>query len=86
MDARLRSIIEPDHLLTYGFSVDAPTSADIDDGFPSDLSSTPESRLLVLSDALFLELDSEMPDLRAMERYLAICDELALRQIRSGVA
>lgn len=86
MDAQSRSVIEPDHSLTYGFSVDPPTSADIDDGFPSDLSSTPESRLLVLSDALFLELDSEMPDLRAMERYLTLCDELALRQIRSGVA
>ena len=86
MDAQSRSIFEPDQLPTSSFSIEPPTPGDIDDVFPTDLSSVPEGRLAQLCDALFLELDSERPDPRAMERYQAICDEFTLRQISSGVA
>ncbi|NJC22598.1 hypothetical protein BJ994_001674 [Arthrobacter pigmenti] len=65
-----------------GFGME-PTA---DDTFPVDLSAVPESELAQMSDALFDELDSEAPDLRAMERYEAICDELRLRELKSGVA
>lgn len=86
MDAQSRSILEPHQNSPYRFPVDPPTLAEIDDDFPIDLSSTPECHLFQLCDTLFLELDSETPDLRAMERYQTVCDELTLRQISSGVA
>jgi hypothetical protein len=86
MDAQSRSIIEPYQLSNYSYSVNLPEPLEADDGFPGDLSVVPEHRLAQLCDMLFLELDSQMPDLRAMERYQAVCDELTLRQIRSGVA
>jgi hypothetical protein len=85
MDAQSRSIVEPDLLSTYSFSADLPALAEIDDDFPTDLSSASEQHLFELCDALFLELDSEAPDLRAMERYQTICDELTLRQMISGM-
>ena len=86
MDAQLRSDIEPRSSSTFSFSTDALPSAEADDYFPTDLSAVSECRLVQLSDALFVELDSEMPDLRATERYQAVCDEFMLRQISSGVA
>lgn len=86
MDAQSRSVLEPHQTSPYSFSVDPPPLAEVDDDFPTDLSTTPESRLFQLCDTLFLELDSEMPDLRAIERYQTVCDELTLRQISSGVA
>ena len=85
MDAQSRSIVEPDPLSTYSLSAHLRASLGIDDDFPTDLSSAPEWRLVELCDALFLELDSETPDLRAMERYQTICDELTLRQMSSGM-
>jgi hypothetical protein len=85
MDAQSRSIVEPDLLSTYSFSAELPVSGGSDDDFPTDLSSAPEQRLVELCDALFLELDSETPDLRAMERYQTICDELTLRQMSAGM-
>lgn len=86
MDAQSRSVLEPHQASPYSFSVDPSALAEVDDDFPTDLSSTPEDRLFQLCDTLFLELDSETPDLRAMERYQTVCDELALRQLSSGVA
>lgn len=78
MDPSLESKLLADSSLALGF--------DDDDGFPADLSTESECRLTQLCDELFTELDSEAPDLRAMERYQAACDELALRRITSGVA
>lgn len=63
-----------------------PAENENDDGFPADLSRSTDCDLLQRCDELFVELDSEMPDLRAMERYQAICDELTRRQFDSGVA
>lgn len=88
MDAHPRSIIEPYLHQFYSDSFDlAPViDAEGDDDFPTDFASLSECELVQLSDALFDELDSETPDLRAMERYESICDELSIRQLRSGVA
>ena len=86
MDAQSRSFIEPPLLSTNDSAVNATAWIETDDDFPVDLSSVPECRLARLCDALFLELDSEMPDPRAMEHYQAACDELTFRQISSGVA
>jgi hypothetical protein len=86
MDAQLRSVLDPNQTSPYSFFVDPLPLTEVDDDFPTDLSAIPESRLFQLCDTLFLELDSEMPDLRAMERYQTVCDELAHRQISSGVA
>ncbi|GAB3546330.1 hypothetical protein GCM10027404_06550 [Arthrobacter tumbae] len=86
MDAQLRSFIEPLLPSSEDSAVNAPAWTETDDDFPLDLSSVPEDRLAQLCDALFLELDSETPDLRAMERYQAACDELMIRQLNSGVA
>ncbi|WP_346028173.1 hypothetical protein [Arthrobacter parietis] len=86
MDAQSRSFIEPPLLSIREPGDNAPAWTETDDDFPVDLSSVPERRLAELCDALFLELDSEMPDLRALERYQAACDELAFRQSISGIA
>ncbi|MFJ6278790.1 hypothetical protein [Arthrobacter subterraneus] len=88
MDAQPRSLPElqefpTDSLFDNCFDGLAEPS---DDNFPSDLSSLPECRLIELSDTLFIELDSEMPDLRTLERYQTVCDELTLRQNNRGVA
>lgn len=86
MDAQSRSIMEPNQLSMPSLFVSPPAPGDMDDNFPTDLSSIQECMLIQLCDALFLELDSEMPDPRAMERYQTVCDELTLRQISSDVA
>lgn len=86
MDAQSRSVIELYQLKNQSLPLDFPETAKSRDDFPPDLSSVSDCGLVQLCDALFLELDSEMPDLRAMERYQAVCDELLLRRIHSGVA
>lgn len=57
-----------------------------DDGFPADLPSVARCELEFLCNELFVGLDSETPDLRAMERYQAICDELSHRELSAGAA
>lgn len=88
MDAQPRSLPELQEFSTDSFfdSYFDGLAAPVEDDFPSDLSSLPECRLIELSDTLFIELDSEMPDLRALERYQSVCDELMLRQTDWGVA
>lgn len=81
MDAQSRSTVEPDLLSSFTISVDPYLFDESDVGFPEDLSSVTEHYLVQLCDGLFNELDSDVPDLRALERYLAVCDELALRQL-----
>lgn len=86
MHAQSRSAVEPYQLSNHSFSVDFPGPAENDDAFPTDLSSESKCSLIQLCDTLFLELDSEIPDLRARERYESVCDELTLRRIHTGVA
>lgn len=85
MDAHPRSLSEllfphlgPDTFGAAGF--------DEEDCFPTDLAAETECRLMGLADTLFNELDSPSPDLRALEHYQAVCDELAIRGLDSGVA
>lgn len=88
MDARPRPHPELQEFPTYSLFDHCfdGLAEPIDDSFPSDLSSLPECRLIELSDTLFIELDSELPDLRSLERYQTVCDELTLRQNNRGVA
>jgi hypothetical protein len=88
MDAQPRSLPELQEFPTDSFfdSYFDGLAEPVDDDFPPDLSSLPECQLIALSDTLFSELDSEMPDLRSLERYQTVCDELALRHTGRGVA
>lgn len=87
MDAHPASFLEPQFQQLFSNTFDPLGLVDDDaEGFPSDLSPLSDYQLISLADSLFHELDSSTPDLRAMERYETICDELTARQINSGVA
>ncbi|WP_323958655.1 hypothetical protein GC088_08810 [Arthrobacter sp. JZ12] len=83
---RMMPALDSGPLLEAELALDLDQDFDYDDDFPSDLSAETACRLTELCDSLFIELDSDSPDLRAMERYQAVCDELSLRHIASGVA